>query len=187
MCKISFKANTISYSTITKIKPNNIEEKVIGSFVELDTKIKDDYNAIRAIAHNWDNGYSIAVDIFDNFVADKYSIHVFNTHPNRYFAIIDKDSPVDKILPESILGIAQISKKFNNTFNLDFIQTNPKHIKDARNRGFKHIGKTLINSIIKILPNKEISTCPTDNKAKAFYEKLNFKQIKNSNFMEFRI
>lgn len=187
MCKISFKANTINYSTITKIKPNNIEEKIICSFIELDTKNKDDYKAIKTIAHNWDNGYSIAVDIFENFSNDKQKSHVIDTYPNRYFALIDQDKTVEKLNPKTILGIAQVSRKIDDVFYLDFIQTNPNHIKNAQNRGFKHIGKTLINSIINVLPNKELTAFPIDDETKAFYKKLNFRQIKNSNFMKFRI
>ena len=184
---VSFKASTINYANITKINPiNKTETSFIGSFVELDKRNEYDYNALRTIANKWENGYSLAVDIFDNFTCDKHGHHFYNKNNCRYFAILDKNYPVKKLDSESILGIAQISKNLDNTYFLDFLQTNPKHICKSIDREFRNIGRTLVDLIVNILPNKDITTCPVDDSARAFYEKMNFKQVKNSEFMKLK-
>ena len=186
MCSINFKANIISYPKVKKVEANHPVKDVEVLFAELDPKDKDDYNALRTVAHSWENGRSLAVDILDFFSADRHASKSFTSHPNRYFAILDKDKYSGRLLPDSILGLAQVSKG-ENSYYLDFIQTNPKHKNWVYGKSFSGIGKSLVNAILGCISKKDIKAYPINGSARAFFEKLNFKQIKNSDYMRFII
>ena len=182
---ISFKASLINYTTINRINPRN--EQYITSFVELDTRNQEDFLALQSIAKKWENGFSLAQDVYNDFKCDRNGTHLFESVKKRFFALINEKKPVKMLDPDSILGIASVSNEQDEAFVLEFLQTNPEHKYGNENRKFKHIGKALLNSIIDILPNKDLKLYPVDKDAELFYRKNIFVKKQKAGFLKFRI
>ena len=182
---ISFKASLINYTMISRIKPKN--EPHIGAFVELDTQSKDDFIALQTIAKNWENGFSLAQDIYSKFKYDKRSSSLFDVLKHRFFALVDGNKPTKTLNPDSILGIASIFEEKEGDCILEFIQTNPEHKYGNRNRTFKHVGKALLKSIIDFVPNKDLMLFPIDKDAELFYKKNVFVKKQKSGFLKVRV
>lgn len=181
---VSFKASIVNYATIIKKdKTTQKESNYIGSFVELDKNNEDDYNALREVAFKWERGFSYAMDILDNFVYERNGRNAINDGQYRYFALTTHNKPFEKLDSDSILGVASLIERKNTSSTLQHLQVHPEHYYESSNRGFRHIGKAITESIQNLI-NNDIQLYSIDEAATAFYKKMNFVLDKKSIFMK---
>ena len=183
---LSFKASLVDTVNIKKIYPNKTTTDYPSHFVELDTLCYEDYKAIRTIARSWEKVASFAGDLFDRFVVDRSILPQKEKPKYRYFALTKSDEPFENVNADNILGVASVTKEKDDSFTLSQLQVDPEHQYGSQRREFKHIGQALVESIIKILPKKEVSLYAATRDAEIFYEKLNFVQKPNSIFMHLK-
>lgn len=171
---INFKANLHSVGTIQKLDKSNHYTKQPAYFVELNTKSKKDLNALERIATSWkDNIY--ATDTYYRFKENFFKEQ--QEHNERFFALTTQKNGFDKLDHHKILGVAEIYLPFDEDPEIEFLQTNPKFLKNKAK--FKHIGKVIVDKIKKILANNTISLYSTYN-AIPFYEKQGFRLIEDN-------
>lgn len=174
---INFKGKLALSTEIQQLSQGNIYKQVPASFVELDITSKDDLIALRNIAQDWKNNDRFAAEIYNDF---KYDFK-YPTDEDRYFVLTKQDANHNKLDYSKALGVAKLYKSEDKPMLIDYLQTNPKYINTNSKKlpEMKHIGKTIVESLKKILNNREIWLY-TDSEIVPFYEKLGFKEKINS-------
>ena len=71
------------------------------------------------------------------------------------------------------------------TYNLLYLQVKPEETYSSKNRQYKHIGKVLVESMIKNLQIKKMEAYPINKNTENFYKKLNFKNESDSIYMQY--
>lgn len=184
---ISFKALTIGTVELKKITHNNRKTKSYeGNFVELNPDSTIDYKAMRAIGLGWDKGGSFAGDMFDLFAKERICDEKHKDANHRFFAITKNNSIAPYITAHDILGVATLTKEKDNTQTLKYVQVDPEQVYGSSRRVYKHIGKALVEAIQNLSNISEIKLYAVDFGAELFYEKLNFKKLKNSIYMHYK-
>ena len=179
---ITFKSSFINNVTIPKLVPNNKNLGQNCALVEFNTNSGSDYNLLDEISKNWNGGRSYATDVFDYFSTQGIcrGISFFPSH--RYFGLIDETE--GKIDSKSVLAVINVlEEKKDNSCTLAYLQVNPKHVYGAETRKYKHIGQTIVESMLNIISAKTFKAIPGNEKSKKFLEKLNFKQTIESVYM----
>ena len=187
---ISFKANFID---IAVIKQNNVPH--IASFVELDTKSKNDKELIKKISSEWDEfAHSNLKVRFNEANYDKNDLlekqsSIINsikddfllTHPEfkkHFYAITTQHKNFNNLSSNSILGIVEVNPLSNEEYLfIEYMKTNPKYAFPNRKR-YTNVGKAIINEIKKRY-NKDISLYALKS-VYNFYLKNGFNFYKNN-------
>ena len=135
---INFKANYINTGTVKKIDRSFNYLAHDASFVSLNPKNKKDVLALESINGDWDCSFlrSICNNLY------RYSKRT------RLYALTTQEKNFEDLNPKQILGIAVGEHNKDQGFYLDFLQTNPKHIKGSSPYpDYKNIGTAILNCI----------------------------------------
>lgn len=178
--QVSFRATLINKHFVYKKQNNNFDTKLEADFVELDINSEEDYETIRSVGSTWEEGSSLAGDLWDMYTSQKFCTTNKEFPQYRYFALTDGSKTLNA---NNVLGIASLLKENDKTYKLQHLQVNPKHIYSNTKRELKHVGSAIIESILKLIPNKDITLYPYSKEAEKFYEKLNFEKLRNSFYM----
>lgn len=170
---ITFQANLSCTNTVKKINHNKQNlENVNVNFVSLNPLESNDALALKQTCHRCWNNANIANRInynFQNFKSNK------NCDNIEFFALTEQSQNFNKLNPQKILGITQISKLSSNDVFIDLLQTSPEHNYYASNALYKKIGKCIVNSIEKLFPDKDIFVCPATLDSEIFFLKVGFR------------
>ena len=184
---VSFRATSIDYPYVIKRNSiNNKENEYLTYFVELDTQNEEDYQALRKVAFDWENGGSYAMDVLNSYVFERKKLCTPTFANYRYFAFTTYDKPFTKIDPEMILGVATLIEKKDTPSTLQHLQVHPEHTYKSKNRGFRHIGAALTKTIQKLFTSNSLNLYSISDESTAFYKKMNFTQDKKSLYMIFK-
>ena len=182
---INFKASLLTQVNIQKRDFNNNYKDYKASVFELSPNSDNDYNVLRTISRKWDNGYSFAGDLFDDFATSHFCKYDNIFYPDiRYFAISKTSDKV--ITSNNILGVTSLIKGIDNTHILKHVQVNPTHKFGSSLREYRYIGKSIIETIKKLPNINEIKLYAPNRGAEFFYENLNFKYLADSIFMHYK-
>ena len=173
---ISFKAKYINSQYIDSIHRKSKKPDYKVSFVELNPLSSQDVNTVQDVATSWENNSSLATPLCDTFL----DCNLIQCNDDRhFFALTIQRENFKNLLPQEVLGLAQISLKKDNKISLDFLQVDPDNIYSAPERNFKGIGKILVKAILDCYSTKDVTLSSTFS-AYDFYKKLGFKQIRQS-------
>ena len=172
MNNISFTANYISSPNILR-KVNNkfVQQRV--SFVEIDPYDIYDRQTVCSVAKSWVRGKceGLASLILKN-ICDIPLNRRCNLN-EKYFAITTQFDNFEKLEPNKILALAQITIQRRKQLYLDNLQVHPDNRSKSFNPEFKKIGTTMLDLLKKIFPQRNIVLDSVEN-AVPFYEKNGF-------------
>ena len=172
---ITFKAQLIDSTNITRVIGNNKTKDHKVSFIELKAKDKKDLETIRKVASSWDR-YSYAGNIYGHAL----SAHLWEDDTDQvFFALTEQRTGFQKADPLEILGLCEIRKRPGTNHYISYIQTDPEYKFEPlrfENAKYKHIGISLIKSLMKLFPQKDFVLHATHSSID-FYEKIGGKII----------
>lgn len=173
---INFKAKYNSNGTIKRLNKKQNYDNIPAYFVELNVNSKKDLNALKKVADNW-KGNIYATDVYERLKFYHYNNSNASALEERFFALTTQRNNFNKLNFKKILGVVEIFLPLGEDPEIEFLQTNPKFLK--KNPKIKHIGKTIVDNIKKILKDETIALYSTYN-AIPFYEKQGFKIIEDN-------
>lgn len=181
---LSFKAKYISPVNIEKKTDSGHFKKYQVSLVELDPVDSRDLNCVKKTSLSWEKGNSLAEDIAismqDEFINGRTS------EMSKYYAITTQVDDLKNLVAKKILGLAGVlTTEDKNVDYIDIIQISPNYTKENKNRKYRYIGKTLLNAIKNLAPNKDL-ILEAREAAVGFYQKNGFKLINDYGFMIFK-
>lgn len=174
---ISFKANYINSEII--LKNDNVRhspQKV--AFVELNPDCLSDAECVEQVANSWIDfekehdffGYTI----YNGLIRNKSRLQRISGE--RFFALTSQLDDFHCLIPDKILGLAQVMESDKDTQYLEYLQVNPRNTKGALHPEFRHIGTAMLNSLKKVFVDKNI-TLDSVRYATNFYLKNGFKEL----------
>ncbi len=180
---ISFQARYINSATIKHQTQPYEYQDMNTALVEFDFNSRADKRTIKKISKMWskefDNlekqgfemsgGTCLAKDIYKNYKATSK-----NPNFRKYYAMTSQTDHFEKLNPDNILGIAQISSEYVGTYDLENFQVKPEYTAFINNSKYTKIGTGFLNSILEVLPFKVFRVIPTINSAE-FYNKYGLK------------
>ena len=177
---INFKASYIHSTNILKKEPNQgfIPHQV--AFVEVEPTNFEDILAINNANIKWDGGETLASHIIYNMNS------IYKKLPQikekKFYALTTQQDSFEKLEPESILGLAEVSKLNNETQEIDYLQLNPKYL--GKVRELIKMGDAIMKSIKALFPNKmlEVNSSAT---AINFYRRNGFLPLNSFGRMRF--
>lgn len=171
MDSINFTANHVKNVTIAK-KCFNKYQPCRVSLVELDPANKRDVKVISDTADKWDISFT-CFTIEDMLAARSNSEALEKL---KVYALTKQKSGFDRMKYSDVLGVIQVKKGYEDGNKIEVLQTNPKYIKDQKNKfpAFRHIGKKLTKFVQKEYSEAPLYVHPT-RFAVPFYEKLGFR------------
>lgn len=174
---ISFKSQHINSVKIQRIHNNTITNQN-AKVIELDINSNNDYEIIREIGLNWDNGKTFACDIFNQFTWQKYGLSTQNFPACKFF-LLTKNMKTNSSAADA-LGVATIYQMNKDTFFIPHLQVQPNNKYKSINRKYKHIGECLVKSILEKYEKFNFKVYPLNANIEKFFEKLNFQKEYNS-------
>ena len=167
--EISFKAQYIKTTPIKNLKRDLSYSVKNVSFVTLESQNQADICAIRSINLSWNSGFLRR--IYNNLSRynDKFKIFALTTQKQNF----------EELKANKILGVALVERKPDGVLYLDYLQTNPKYIKEnALLPKYKNIGTAILNCI-KQEPKVKCIKAESVPAAFDFYLKNDFKPDNN--------
>ena len=174
---VSFKANYLHSIRLEKI---NNEKTQKAALVELDPKSELDNSSIQQIIYDWGGINSYSYDIAYNMGQILCELNDESMPTPRFFAITEQRSNFNKLVPESILALAETTSMKDNVINIDFLETNIDQAYNAKNAKFQHIGTTMLDYLKTLFSGKTLELNAT-NESMSFYIKNGFVK-KSGNF-----
>ena len=168
---ISFKANYLGQTTIKRIGENNTFLECKATLVELDPNSGNDEKALGGLHEDWGPADKYSQSIHFRFLDKSYQPNYYNEL--RFFALTRQIKNFENLRREDILGIAQISKNYNDDIKINYLQTNPEYMVHNHFRNFKGIGSALLKAIEKAIPKGNIRLTALPSTIE-FYEKLGY-------------
>lgn len=164
-----FNAHFLNKSIIQEMNSRTKKyNKKVVNFVEFDFKNKDDLIAMADALNIWvDDEYGKKIlDVAKRII----NLNAISNN-NRIFLLTTQTKNFVKLDKNKILGMAHMMT-FPNVFpELRYLQVHPKNKFNENKRQYKHIGKSIINSLKKIYSN---ITLISSYKSALFYEHLGF-------------
>ena len=182
---ITFKANYLTTKHIPISNPQESNQTQRVSFVSFNLKDKNDLLTLRKLSRNW-LGKSFAFRIYDDFKKQTKSQQ--KEYPLYFYGLTIQEDNFEKLDPNLMLGIAEVAPLIDDAFcslcnfytyndcEINFLQTSPRSKYPNYSKGYKNIGKTLIDCISKVFSNSNIWVAPASDAIK-FYEKLGFESF----------
>lgn len=167
--EISFKAQYIKATPIKNLKRDLSYSVKEASFVVLEPQNQADICAMRSINLSWDSGFLRS--IYNNLSRynDKFKIFALTTQKQNF----------EELNANKILGVALVERKPDGVLYLDYLQTNPKYIREkVLFPKYKNIGTAMLNCI-KQMPNIKCIKAVSVPTAFDFYLKNDFKPEHN--------
>lgn len=176
---ISFKARYIDYAQVKKFDANRVPRDYRAQFVELDPDNISDMKALKTVSEEWDFGETFAKNIYNEargFLRD------WGEHPQkRFFAVVRGCSDLRNLNPYNIMGITQVNDSFDRV-EIKYLQVEPPYTEYQLEPRFKYVGSSILESIKKIIPDKNIILRSVDS-ARRFYKKNGFESMRRENWM----
>ena len=170
---ISFKANLVSRTTVQKLDSNNNPLFHNVAFVELQPVSLRDKKTLDELARLWCG----TEDSFASSIREDFKDVYKQGNPNkRFFALTEQSGKFEKLDTLYILGLMEITQHTFKKFWIDYLQVAPDFCYSVKDRRMQHIGKSMIESLKKLLPDKNLYLDPVST-AKKFYEKQGFSFI----------
>lgn len=188
MNNINFKGSFIHNINIKKLENDQyVPHK--ASFVEMNPKDKRDVSALEKIANSW-------FGLYDEVIYNG-ALHDSLVPPNRerrFYVLTEQTDTFEKMDYKKILGVVEFSKLDDHNY-VDFLQTNPKYIKEKpkknffgftkkskiNNKKYSSIGSAILTSLKKISDNSIGLHALTGTED--FYKRNGFKRKNLINFM----
>lgn len=170
---ISFKGTVADYTTVKKINTNygymiTNQPAVLGELNPLDGL---DQCTTKKLPYLWGSKGSDVHFIADNF---EYLGHAdYSDIVSRFFCLTTQTEGLSKILPAKIMGLMQASRIGKNKTQIDYMQVNPFFVYNNPYSKFMNVGKTALESFIKLFKNDEISLY-SPKQVIGFFEKCGF-------------
>ncbi len=168
---ISFKANYIKPSTI---KCSSTNKDITTSFVELDPLFYADRRAVTAVDYAWSN-----TETFAHHILCEMEGCLWNTGAQRFFALTTQKRSFDKLIPNKILGLAEIIGGNLEQIKIKFLQVDPETNMQANNHKYTGVGRAILDAIKAIFPNQNIILESVNSeRIIEFYERNGFQRIR---------
>ena len=168
---INFKASYHLSTEYLKKNVNNEYEKFPASFVEIQTKQKDDIFALMHTAKLWQTENNGKTTFASDIAHDAYYDNHIQTA--KIFALTKQKNNFENLIPEKILALMEVLPRGKKLQEIIFLQVSPEKNFNNKNREYKNIGKSFVTSLINLFPQKDIVLEPLEN-ARKFYLKLGF-------------
>lgn len=179
---ISFKASYIGTSNIQIQNKNGVWSDKPSSFVRLHPQCPRDFLTIGRTAILWYKNNNarptLASSIYNDAAYDYENLH--------YYALTEQQSDFEELIPEKILGFAEIKPIRKDLHEIVFLQVNPEKNYKNKNRNVKNIGSSIINALVKYFPKKNIILEPA-SEALNFYLKQGFKSQVMSRYLKYYV
>ena len=146
--EINFKANFINTTQIMKLNPTT--KKFVShevSFVEINPRLKDDIKALKKMAKLWGEESIFAHTIF--YFAKK-------DPRKRTFLLTEQVDKFEKLEPEKILGITQLSKEIAGESCIEYLETKPEFQYYNDKRKYKKVGSKILDNLKNIFQDKAL-------------------------------
>ena len=146
--EINFKANLINKPNIKKLCPTTnefVSHKV--SFVEINPRLKDDIKALKNMSKLWDK---------DSIFASTIYYYAKKDPRKRTFLITEQADKFEKLEPEKILGITQLSKEVAGEHSIEYLETKPELQCCNIKRNYKKIGSCILDNLKEVFQNKTL-------------------------------
>lgn len=180
---ISFGAR---YIHSVKIDKTNGGQKHKAALIELDPKNEHDNSCVQQIIQDWGGIDSYTYDIAHNMGEILCDLHDDTMPIPRFFAITSQRSNFNKLIPEALLSLSEITELKNGIINIDFLETMHEQAHNAKRPMLKHIGTKMLDCVKKIYKGKTLELNST-NEAIGFYLKNGFiKKAENFNRFMFK-
>ena len=176
---ITFGAKYITTSNIQRFGRDSKYHDQKVSFIKFLPESTQDKLVINSIA-SWDVFSSYAKNISDSF--NNKVLHK-DDYDSEFYALTTQKDKFECIEPESVLGIIQTSKRKKDRY-IEYLQTNPEYKFGESMRGFKGIGKVLVQTVLSIIGPNKIVQLDSDESAVGFYKKLGFIEYNDSELNE---
>lgn len=166
----NFGAKFISKAQIQKYDSEDGKYKnTSASFVEVDPKNEHDVNSVFDAVYYWDHdsyGLNIAYNL------KWLSGSTKGPQSDKVYAITRQKKDFDKLKSDEIEALAHVFET-NKRVRLIYLQVNPYLIYTLGRPEYKHVGKSMIDSLKDIYNDRSI-ILNTSSSAKRFYEKQGF-------------
>ena len=151
-----------------------------ASIVKLDPKNSYDMNALDEISKYWDSIHNwIEFCFADDIYKDALKTAKNNTKNKSFLALTLQNSNFEHLEKDKILGLAEVvTDKSKKLHKISYLQAHPSHTRYGADRGFKRIGKRLMEFILKNYP-MDIELTSLDS-LRSFYKKFGFRSLEEN-------
>ena len=145
--QVNFKGNYLNSTNVKKLNPTTRKfAPELAHFVEIDSRNKKDIKALKRVAQTWNND-SYANRIYQNA----------KSKPNlKTYILTRQDSNYEILESDNILGLCQLSKENYDVFCIEHLQTKPEYVQENKNREYKTIGRSILDSLKKVFHDKTL-------------------------------
>ncbi len=172
---INFQAQLLSKTKALKYDRDNGEyNDVPVSFVEVSPKDSDDMKSVRNAVEYWDG------DLYGMNIANSMGTLRWSTDENpsdKFFVITTQQKDFQKLNSDNIEAIAHIFET-KKRVKVVHLQVNPDLIYTLEQPKYKHIGKSMIDSLKDKYNDRSINLISSST-AQRFYEKQGFNRTKD--------
>lgn len=140
--EINFKANLISKTYVRKLNPT--AKKFVPhevSFVEINPLQESDIKALKKMSKLWGD---------DSIFANTIYYFAKRDPRKRTFILTEQEKEFEKLEPEKILGLTQLTRELSGIYDIEYLETKPEYQLENKNREYKKIGSQILDCLKKV-------------------------------------